>query len=72
MTQKSEVLKYLKNKGGLTQRKASQLLGVERLAAVVCDLRNEGEPIATYMITVPTRYGNKKTQVAEYRYTGVE
>lgn len=65
-TQNTELIKYLKNHRGITQRRASRTLGIDRLSARVYELRNKhGYNIVTVMISVPTRYG--KTQVAEYR-----
>ena len=65
-TQNTELIKYLKSHRGITQRRASRTLGIDRLSARVYELRNKhGYNIVTVMISVPTRYG--KTQVAEYR-----
>ena len=65
-TQNTELINYLKNHRGITQRRASRALGIDRLSARVYELRNKhGYNIVTVMISVPTRYG--KTQVAEYR-----
>ena len=64
-TQNTELIKYLRTHRGITQRKASRLLGIDRLSARICDLRHRGYIIETAMIEVSTRYG--KTKVAEYR-----
>lgn len=64
--QAKAVLEYLEKHDGITQRKASRVLGVDRLSAVVWVLKNKyGYNIVTVMRQVETRYG--KTQIAEYQ-----
>lgn len=63
-TQVTAVLDFIKNNGSITQKEASDELGVGRLAARISDLKKLGHEIKTEMIVVPTRYG--KTRVARY------
>lgn len=65
MSQKQEILKYMKANGGITPFQAMNSLGCERLAARIKDLRNDGYDIKKGMITVRKRYGGK-ARVARY------
>ncbi len=56
--QKARVLEWLREGKGLTQLEALQHLAVQRLAAIVFRLKeDDGHPIVTELIEVPTRYG---------------
>lgn len=68
-SQNKELLEYLKEHITITQRKASRVLGIDRLSARVFDLRHDGHMIITNMITVKDRHGRPR-RVAEYVYLG--
>jgi len=52
MSQNAQILKYLRPPGRtLTPLKALQLFGCLRLSARIHNLRNEGHPIKTKLIT---------------------
>jgi len=70
-TQNKDLLDYFKKHTTITQRKASRVLGIDRLSARVFDLRHSGHKIVTNTITVRNRHG-KKSRVAEYIYLGDE
>lgn len=59
------VLEYIEKYGGITQHEASTI-GITRLPSRIFDLKSSGYPIIFEWITVPTRYGNKKTRVKRY------
>lgn len=69
MSQKEEILKYMRNNGGITQLQATNSLGCTRLAARISDLRAEGHDIKKEMITVQKRFGGK-ARVARYSLNG--
>lgn len=66
MTQNDRVLAYIDKFGSITQREALNVLGVARLASRVNDLRREGHPIVTEVVTGKNRYG-EPTRWARYR-----
>ena len=68
MIQEDVILQALEKRwpNGMTHLEARDTYGVMRLAAVIYSLRKRGVLINVKMITVPTRYGNGKTHVAEY------
>ena len=58
-SQRTEVLKYMKShKGGITDAKATELFGVQRMGSVIYDLRQQGVIIETVMVESVNRYGN--------------
>ena len=63
------VLEYIEKHGGITQHEASTI-GITRLPSRIFDLKSSGYPITFEWITVPTRYGNKKTRVKRYMLEG--
>ena len=69
MTQISRVLDHLKSGKTITSIEAIKLYGATRLSAIIWELRRDGYDIASNMIEVKNRYG-EKTHVAEYRYVG--
>lgn len=69
MSQKEEILKYMKSNGGITQLQATNSLGCTRLAARISDLRADGHDIKKEMITVQKRFGGK-ARVARYSLNG--
>ena len=65
-TQTEDLYDYLKENGSITQMKALRELGIMRLASRISDLRRQGVPISTEMITVKAKNG-RKASVARYR-----
>jgi hypothetical protein len=57
MTQTDDVLRELRERGpiGLTAREAQTLVGTDRLAARIADLKARGYHIERRMVVVPTR-----------------
>lgn len=66
MTQNNMILNHLENIGGITDAKAWELYGVNRLSARIKDLRGRGHDIETVQRTGKNRYG-KAVRFAEYR-----
>ena len=56
-TQKTRVLEYMKDFGGITPLEALSDLGVMRLASRISDLRELGYPIKREMVKRKNRYG---------------
>ena len=70
ITQADRVYDHLKNKGGLTQLKATEEYGITRLGAVIYDLRHKrGCIIIDVERNEPNRYG-ELTRFVEYRLVG--
>lgn len=66
MSQKSEILQYMRDYGGITQKDATDYIGCTRLAARISDLRRDGHRIEARPKKVPNRHG-EMVLVAEYR-----
>jgi hypothetical protein len=66
MTQSQRILEHLQQYGSITQRDAIDNYGIMRLASRVNDLRREGHPIITEVVTGKNRYG-EPTRWARYR-----
>ena len=64
-SQKIDLLKYLAKYGSITQRKASESLGIDRLSARIYELRGLNLDISTVMIEVKGRHGQPK-HIAKY------
>ena len=64
--QKERILAYMERHGSITQKEASEHLGVARLASRVNDLRRAGHPIVSEVETGKNRYG-ETTRWARYR-----
>lgn len=56
-TQAVRVLKYMRDFGSITQRDATNDLGVQRLASRISELKKDGYAISRKMETVKNRYG---------------
>ena len=56
-SQREQILQYLKNGNSITQMEAIELFGCTRLAARINELRDEGYPIKSKMISSKNRYG---------------
>ena len=70
MSQEQRVLKYLEtHKTGITQLEAYLHLGIMRLAARICELKNKGYNIEREMVEVTDRWGDK-CRVARYYLKG--
>lgn len=63
--QKNRVLNHLQDGKFLNQLVATKDLGILRLPARICELRQEGHFIKTIMRDVHNRFG-EKTRVANY------
>ena len=71
-SQRTEVLRYMKShKGGITDAKANELFGVQRMGSVIYDLRQQGVIIETVMVERTNRYGNYQ-RFGRYFYRGIE
>ena len=66
MTQSERILRHLEDYGSITQMDAMKDYGIMRLASRVNDLRREGHPIITEVVTGKNRYG-EPTRWAQYR-----
>ena len=66
MTQTQRILRHLEDYGSITQMDAIRDYGIMRLASRVNDLRREGHPIITEVVTGENRYG-EPTRWARYR-----
>ena len=66
LTQAQRILHYLQEGNTITTLEALNYFGCFRLASRISELRSEGHPIVTDMITTPTT----KKQVARYRLAG--
>ena len=59
MTQKDEILAYMKKNNGITTMQAFRHLGVTRLSARIFDLKEDGNRIECETIVVKTRRGTE-------------
>lgn len=64
--QTQRILAYLDAHGSITQREASDELGVARLASRICDIRKAGVEIRKEMVTGKNRFG-EPVAFARYR-----
>lgn len=69
MSQKEEILKYMKSNGGITQLQATNSIGCTRLAARIADLKADGHKIKKEWITVRKKFGGK-VRVVRYSLYG--
>lgn len=58
-TQKQAVVNYMDKYGSIAPREAVSDLGIYRLAAVIHDLKKDGYPIKSELVTEKTQYGYK-------------
>lgn len=65
MTQCEKVLRHLRELGTITPMDAIREYGCLRLGARICDLRRDGYPIKSRIITGRNRFG-EVTHYAEY------
>ncbi len=66
MTQNEFLLRYLKRGQGITTLQAHRY-GITSLASRICEIKKKGHKIRRIPKKVPTRYGNGKVMVVEYR-----
>ena len=66
MTQNERILRHLQDFGQITSMEAMQYYGIMRLASRVNDLRKDGHPIITEVVTGKNHYG-EPTRWARYR-----
>ena len=57
VTQAQRVLQYMEDFGSITQLEALNDLGVMRLASRISDLKKDGFPIRSEIVSVKNRYG---------------
>ena len=70
MSQRAQVLAWLRKGRTITHLEAERLFGCIRVAARIDELRNAGWPIVTDMIQVRTKAG--KARVACYRLEAMQ
>lgn len=64
-TQCGEVLRYMEERGSITQAEAASELGCWRLGARIWDLKNRGHAIRSEIVTKKNRYG-RSVHFAKY------
>lgn len=69
MNQKTAILKYMQNNGGITQLQATNSIGCTRLAARIADLQKDGYRIKKEWIVVRKKFGGK-VRVVRYSLYG--
>lgn len=69
LKQTEKVKVFLENHYGITAKQAMEELGIYRLGARIYDLKQQGVPIKSGFIEVPTRDGDT-TRVKLYWITG--
>lgn len=65
-SQNTMILRYLQERGSITQAEAYSYFACSRLASRICDLRKKGHNITKVMKSGKNRYGNP-CNFAEYR-----
>lgn len=71
VTQAQRVLQYMEDFGSITQLEALNDLGVMRLASRISDLKKDGYPIRSEIVTVKNRYG-EHCNIKQYSLEGLE
>ena len=59
MTQQARILEHLRAGKTLTRLNSWDELGILEAPARICELRRQGHPIETKMVTVVNRYGER-------------
>lgn len=67
ITQKDRILELLNAGDVLTQRRLRNEEGIQNPGGRILELREDGHKIVTTFVPVPTRWGDGKTEIAEYR-----
>lgn len=67
MTQKEEVLEYMRTYGSIQPLEALNDLGVYRLAACIFNLRADGHAIRTEQVESRSKRTGRKVRFARYR-----
>lgn len=70
-TQAERVLAYIEEFGSITQYEALQDLGCMRLASRISDLKKQGFPIKSEVVSVKNRF-NENCYIKRYRLAGGE
>lgn len=65
MTQRTMVLDYILDHGGITPKDAENKLGIMRLASRIHELKKDGYPICDEWISKKNRFG-KETRYKKY------
>lgn len=55
--QTRRVFDYIRSHGSITPKEAEERLGCMRLAARIAEIKREGYPIRTEIVTAKSRYG---------------
>ncbi len=66
-TQCDRLIDYLQKYGTITQKEASDRLGIERLTSRICELKKRGYTFKTERIKVRNRFG-ESCYVARYKF----
>jgi len=66
LSQCERILKYIEEKGSITQLDALREFGCMRLASRISDLKRQGVPVKRTMETAKNRYGE---QISYARYS---
>jgi hypothetical protein len=64
-SQCERIIEFIKEHGSITDKQAEDALGCRRLASRIYDLKTQGYPIQSEMITVKNRW-KEKCRVARY------
>ena len=68
-TQNERILEYIERFGSITQFEALQDLGIMRLASRISDLKRQGYPITSKIVTVKNRFG-ENCRIKRYSIEG--
>lgn len=60
-TQTSEILRYMREHGSITQAEATECSGNRKLSSIIDNLRNDGYVIETVSHTGKNRFGNRSS-----------
>ena len=71
MTQRDEVLRFIKDNGSITRSDAAFNLGIYELSARICELKQMGYRFETVTETARNKYG-KKISYTRYSLKGAE
>lgn len=65
--QTRRVFDYIRSHGSITPKEAEERLGCMRLAARIAEIKEEGYPVKTEIVTAKNRHGDK-IRFARYRH----
>ena len=66
LTQCEKIMRHIEQHGSITTMEAMMEYGIMRLPARVADLKKEGVPLVSEIVTGKNRYG-EKTHYAKYK-----